>query len=327
MNSDLDPDGRAVPAVSGGTSAPAGAVGARATSKRKATSGATARARSSGKRGRRQTPQQRARAFARRVERYRPGLVRFTIDGLAGLYGRPTWTPRLDPMSELVLTILTQNTADVNAERAFEALREAYPSPESTPIAQHRRGETRPDESPRTPDGWGGAGLPPGRPPQWSAVEVVPVGELMEVIRHGGLAYQKAPRIQAALRTVRMERGAYDLAFLAELAPRDARDWLVQIPGIGKKTASIVLLFCFGMPLMPIDTHVERVSKRIGLLPSRASLDEAHELFLELFQADEMYEAHVNLITHGRQICHARGPRHELCPIAPRCRFVDPKAP
>ena len=114
---------------------------------------------------------------------------------------------------------------------------------------------------------------------------------------------------------------------VVSLPPVEARDWLTEIPGIGKKTASIVLLFCFGLPLMPIDTHVERVSKRIGLLPAKAPLDQAHEIFLNVFAPDDMYRAHVNLITHGREICHARNPQHEICPVADRCRFVNPKAP
>jgi endonuclease III len=276
---------------------------------------------------RRQTPEQKARAWTKRLERTRPGLVPFVLDGLVSLYGRPLWQVRLDPISELVLTILTQNTADVNAEKAFEALRQAYPSGPSTPIVEHRRGAGDANDSARRPDGWGGEGLPPGRAPNWAGVEAAPVEELIEVIRHGGLAYQKAPRIQAALRTIREERGDYDLAFLRGLPPIEARDWLTRIPGIGKKTASIVLLFCFGMPLMPIDTHVERVSKRIGLLPADAPLELAHELFLELFEPDQMYEAHVGLITHGRAICHARSPECSRCPIAPRCRYVDRKAP
>ena len=312
---------------------------------------------------RRQTPEQAARAWARRLERTRPGLVDFVLERLGEQYGRPEWALRLDPVSELVLTILTQNTADVNAERAFESLRIRFPSPDSVPIAHHRRsapgeprdGPTRgaaadatsadapppgaardpgdsPSDSPTalaptTPDGWGGRGLAPGRPPDWAAMEAAPVEELMEVIRHGGLAYQKAPRIQAALRTIREERGDYDLAFLAGMEPRAARDWLTRIPGIGKKTASIVLLFCFGQPLFPIDTHVERVSKRIGLLPANVALDLAHELALDLFRAPDMYPAHVLLITHGREICHARSPKHDICPITDRCRFVNPKAP
>ena len=168
---------------------------------------------------------------------------------------------------------------------------------------------------------------PPAPRPSSSTLEAAPVNELIEVIRHGGLAYQKAPRIQAALRTIREERGDYDLAFLAAMPPREGRDWLTQIPGIGKKTASIVLLFCFGLPLFPIDTHVERVAKRIGLLPVDAPLDLAHEMALEEFAAPEMYAAHVLLITHGREICHARNPQHDICPVAQRCRLIDPKAP
>jgi endonuclease III len=215
-------------------------------------------------------------------------------------------------------------------------LRVRFPSPDSVPVAYHRRGvpadgtdgtDGAQEGATRAPDGWGGEGLPPGRPPDWAAIEATPVEDLIEVIRHGGLAYQKAPRIQAALRRIREERGDYSLAFLAELPPREARDWLTQIPGIGKKTASIVLLFCFGLPLFPIDTHVERVSKRIGLLPPKVPLELAHELFLELFPASEMYTAHVLLITHGRAICQARSPRHDICPVAERCRFIDPKAP
>jgi endonuclease-3 len=269
-----------------------------------------------------------ARAWARRLERTRPGLVEFVLDRLSDRYGLPVWQARLDPISELVLTILTQNTADVNAERAFQSLRDAYPSPESVAVVQHRRGagDSTGGES-RRPDGWGGEGLGPGRPPMWALIEDAPVDELIGVIRHGGLAYQKAPRIQAALRRIREERGEYDLDFLRELPAREARDWLTQIPGIGKKTASIVLLFCFDAPLFPIDTHVERVSKRIGLLPQKAPLDLAHEMSLEIFPGSDMYRAHVNLITHGREICHARNPRHEICPIAERCRFVNPKAP
>jgi endonuclease-3 len=146
------------------------------------------------------------------------------------------------------------------------------------------------------------------------------------VIRIGGLANQKAPRIQAALRTIREARGDYDLSFLASMPALEARAWLTTIPGIGKKTASIVLLFCFGLPLFPIDTHVERVSKRIGLLPPKAPLELAHEMALAILEPERMYDLHVNLITHGREICHARFPKHELCPVAERCRFVNPKA-
>jgi endonuclease III len=253
-------------------------------------------------------------SYAKRLERYRPGLVRFTLDELAGLYGRPVWERRLDPTSELILTILTQNSADVNAEVAFEALRRAYPS--GLPAVAHNPGA-----------GWGGVGLPDGAPPDWGAVESAPLPELTDVIRPGGLANQKAPRLQAALRKIREERGDHSLEFLGDMPALEARDWLTQIDGIGKKTASIVLLFCFGQPLFPIDRHIERILLRVGLMPRKATLEEAHDLFLGVFQPDEMYEAHVNLIQHGRKVCHAQRPDHDACPLRERCRFVDPKAP
>jgi endonuclease-3 len=254
------------------------------------------------------------KAWKRRLERYRPGLVRYVLDGLASIYGRPTWHRRLDPTSELILTILTQNSADVNAEKAYEALSAAYPgggAPE-----QHDLGA-----------GWGGVGLQPTATPDWMRVEFVPVEELVDVIRPGGLAPQKAPRLQSALRKIRERSGDYSLEFLGEMPALEARAWLTGIDGVGKKTASIVLLFAFGMPLMPVDRHVERVAKRIGLIPPKASPDDAHEYFLALLEPDEMYEAHVNLIQHGRRICHAQRPQHDLCPVVARCRFVDPKAP
>jgi endonuclease-3 len=254
------------------------------------------------------------RAWVRRLARYRPGLTDDVRAGLASLYGVPAWERRLDPTSELILTILTQNSADTNAEKAFDALRQAYPG--SGDVQEHRLGA-----------GWGGVGLPPGAAPDWEHVELAPLDELIAVIQPGGLGPTKAPRLQSSLRIIREARGDYSLEFLGDLPATEARDWLTQIPGIGKKTASIVLLFCFGLPLMPVDRHVERVAKRIGLLPPKASPDDAHEIFLALLEPDQMYEAHVNLIQHGRRICHARNPEHERCPVAPRCRFVDPKAP
>jgi len=256
-----------------------------------------------------------AASYAKRLERYRPGLVPFVLDGLASIYGHPVWERRQDPTSELILTILTQNSADVNAEVAFEALRTAYPS--GLPAQRHVPGE-----------GWGGVGLSEGAPPDWARVEFAPLPELTDVIRPGGLANQKAPRLQATLRRIREERGDYSLEFLGDMPPLEARDWLTQIDGIGKKTASVLLMFCFNSPLLPIDRHVERVMHRVGLLyPKNLLLDDAHDLVLGMFRPDQMFEAHVNLIQHGRKICHAQRPAHELCPLRGRCRFVDPKAP
>ncbi len=252
-------------------------------------------------------------AWAKRLERTRPGLVRFTLDSLAEVYGHPPYERRWDPTSELVLTILTQNSADVNAEYAFIELRKAYPS--NRPAERHVPGA-----------GWGGVGLPDGVPPDWALVDVAPLEELVEVIRPGGLPNQKAKGIKAALRAIHEARGDYSLEFLGDLPALEARTWLTGIKGVGVKTASVVLLFSFGMPLMPVDRHVERVSSRVGLIPKMNTADAAHDYFLALLEPDQMHEAHVNLIRHGRLVCHARNPAHELCPLRDRCRFVDPKA-
>jgi len=253
-------------------------------------------------------------AWAKRLDRTRPGLIAFTLDGLAEVYGNAPWERRWDPTSELVLTILTQNSADVNAEHAFIALRKAYPS-------------NRPPERHVAGPGWGGAGLPEGIPPDWAQVDAAPLEELVEVIRPGGLPNQKAKGIKAALRAIHEARGDYSLEFLGDMTALEARTWLTGIKGVGVKTASVVLLFSFGLPLMPVDRHVERIAHRVGLVPPKASADEDHDYFLAMLAPDEMHEAHVNLIRHGRLVCHARKPAHELCPLRARCRFYDPKAP
>ncbi len=230
-----------------------------------------------------------AATWVKGLKRRRPNLVSDLLAGLAGLYGVPRWKPRLDPMSELVTTILSQNTSDVNAARAFSALRARYAD--------------------------------------WAEVEAAPVRQIASVIKSGGLADQKAPRIKAALKATRLQSGNYDLSFLKEMEPLAARDWLTAIPGIGPKTASIVMLFCFGVPLMPVDTHVERVSKRIGLIPPKASLAFAHDAWLHLVEPNRMYEAHVALIRHGRGHCKALRPQCESCPVRTRCRYANRRAP
>jgi endonuclease-3 len=269
------------------------------------------------RRRRKPGPEQVARAWARKLEKQRPGLIDFVLDRLAETGGRPVWQRRLDPTSELVLTILSQNSADTNAEAAFASLRAAYPS---APAPADASSEPRPFA------GWGGLGLPDLPPPDWSAVDAAPVAELTDVIRPGGLANQKAPRIQAALRALLANGGSYSLEFLADRPPLEARDWLAAIPGIGKKTASVVLLFSFGLPLMPVDRHVHRVSVRIGLIPPKADAAAAHDYYLEMLEPGRMYETHVSLINHGRRTCHAQRPDCEHCPVALRCRYFDPQA-
>ena len=258
-----------------------------------------------------------ARKWAAQLDKRRPGLMAFVLDRLAEANGRPAWQHRLDPTSELILTILTANSADINAEVAFGALRDRYPSAPTPPGASLE---------PRYFPGWGGVGLPDLPAPDWAAVEVAPIAELTDVIRPGGLANQKAPRIQAALAALRANGGSYSLEFLRDKPALEARDWLSAIPGIGKKTASVVLLFSFGTPLMPVDRHVHRVASRVGLIPDKADADQAHDYFLAMLDSDQMYEAHVSLISHGRRTCHAQRPDCEDCPLAMRCRYFLPKA-
>ena len=261
--------------------------------------------------------------WAKRLKAARPDPVEYVLEGVESLYGVPQWKRVLDPTSELVLVILTQNSADINAEKAFDALRLTYPSDyslvERAPLEGTETEAYRP--------GWGGTGWAKLPPPDWSRVEGAPIEELTDVIRPAGLANQKAPRIQASLTRIRKERGDHSLEFLGELEPLVARDWLTSIPGVGVKTASVVLMMSFGMPLMPVDRHVDRVSKRIGLMPPKVSAEEAHDRYLALLEPEQCYPLHVGLITHGRRLCTAQAPKCDECPIAPRCREVGRRGP
>ena len=172
---------------------------------------------------------------------------------------------------QLVTTILSQNVADENTRRAAEALFETYED--------------------------------------FAAIETADHDELAETIRVAGLPNQKAERIQRALAAVREETGgAYSLAFLDAMSTDDAKTWLTDIKGIGPKTASVVLNFTFGKPTMAVDTHVERVSKRFGLVPESASNQRAHDILGEVVPDELTYPLHVLLIRHGRRYCSARNP-------------------
>ena len=252
-----------------------------------------------------------------RLRRYRPELMGDTLDALQQMYGRPTWQRVYDPTSELVLTMLSANSADINAEKAFDALCRHWPAQDGKQSVGARSGFRA---------GWGGVGIEEGEA-DWSAIADAPLDELIDVIRPGGLGPTKAPRIQAVLRKILVERGDFSLEFLGEMTPADALAWLTQIPGIGRKTASVVVLFSFGMPLMPVDRHIDRVSKRIGLVPPKATPEQAHDYLQVQLDDERVHEAHVNLITHGRQTCHAQRPECNRCAIAARCRYLDPKAP
>lgn len=203
---------------------------------------------------------------------------------LGETYGLPVWQPPEEPpIDELVLSFLGQNTSDANSGRAFAALKAAFPD--------------------------------------WEAVMAAPVEDVTAVIRVGGLANIKAPRIQAALRRIQSEQGNLDLAWLATLPVKEARAWLVRLDGIGAKSASVLLLFAFNRPAFPVDTHVQRVTRRLGVAPATATPDQIMVLVEAVAPADWLYPLHLNLIRHGRQVCRARQPLCSGCVLADLCEF------
>jgi endonuclease-3 len=202
---------------------------------------------------------------------------------LLDVYGEPEWRRPLPPLDELISTILSQNTNDRNRDRAFDALRARFPS--------------------------------------WEAVRDAPLEAVIEAIRPAGLANQKARRIQEVLREITRLRGALELDFLQDLPLEEARSWLMQFKGVGPKTAAIVLLFSLGRPAFPVDTHIYRVSGRIGLRPAEMTVEETHAWLESLLPPETWYAAHLNLIRLGREVCQARRPQCDRCPIREFCDY------
>jgi endonuclease-3 len=204
---------------------------------------------------------------------------------LRQVYGYPNWRPALPPVDELVSCILSQSTTDTNRDRAFGRLKARYAT--------------------------------------WEAVRDAPTPELVATIQPAGLANQKAPRIQEVLRTIADERGAIELDFLDDLSVAAAKAWLTRMNGVGPKTAAIVLCFAFNRPAFPVDTHIHRVSQRIGFLPSGISADKAHPVMEALVPPEDYYAFHLNLIRHGRETCQARMPHCERCPLTDNCDYFQ----
>jgi len=202
---------------------------------------------------------------------------------LADVFGLPGWDTPSPPLDELVNTILSQNTNDRNRDVAYTALRARFST--------------------------------------WESVRDAEPQVVIEAIRPAGLANQKGPRIQAVLRQITEERGSLNLDFLYNLPPEEAFAWLKRFKGVGPKTASIVLQFSLSKPAFPVDTHIYRVSGRIGLRPERMSVEQTHEFLARLFTPDQYGPGHLNLIRLGRQICHARKPECPICPVNVLCNF------
>jgi len=198
-------------------------------------------------------------------------------------FGQPVWRNPLPAIDELVSTILSQNTNDVNRDKGFDKLRETFPT--------------------------------------WEEVRDAPQDEVIDAVRIAGLANQKGPRIQQALRQISDERGELDFEFLKALPVREAHAWLTKFKGVGPKTAAIVLLFSLNMPAFPVDTHIYRVTGRLGLRPEKMSVEKAHPYLEEVFPPETYYAGHLNLIRLGREICKARKPNCANCPLLDLCDF------
>lgn len=208
---------------------------------------------------------------------------RYIYDALVDAYGKPTWRISPSPVDELVSTILSQNTNDINRDVAFTRLCERFGS--------------------------------------WDAVRDSEITAVVDAIRPAGLANQKAPRIQQALRDITEKTGRISLDFLEDMPIDEAKSWLTGLHGVGPKTAAIVLLFGLGRPAFPVDTHVHRVTGRLGLIPRGMTAEKAHDRLAEIVSPDEYYAFHLNLIRHGREICSARSPRCGVCCLREWCDY------
>jgi len=210
-------------------------------------------------------------------KRPRKSRVRAIRDRLREMYGVPEGEPHGDPVAELIKTVLSQHTNDRNRDRAFALMRERFPT--------------------------------------WEEVRDAPLQELEEAIRPGGLAKQKAPRIQAILEQL---GDPPNLDWTARAPREESLDFLLGLPGVGRKTAACVLIFTWGIPEIPVDVHIHRVGGRLGLFPEKASFERAHDEMLAIVDPADALELHMNLIRHGRAICRPK-PRCGECQLRRMC--------
>ncbi len=203
--------------------------------------------------------------------------VRKIRDRLREMYGRPVGEPHGEPIAELVRTVLSQHTSDGNRDRAFDGLKARF--------------ET------------------------WEEARDAPVTEVEEAIRSGGLAKQKAPRIQAILERL---GDPPDLEWTGTAPRQESLAYLISLPGVGRKTAACMLMFTWGIPEIPVDVHVYRVGGRLGFFPEKASFERAHDEMLAVVDPEDAYELHMNLIGHGRQVCRPK-PRCGECALSRMC--------
>jgi len=200
-------------------------------------------------------------------------------------YGRPKHLKKTDPVDELVRTILSQNTNDRNSLAAFAVLKREFRS--------------------------------------WEALLKAPVGRIARLIKHAGLSNIKAKRIKGVLAEIKRRESRISLTVLKQLDPAAGLDYLRSLKGVGPKTAACVLLFGFSKPVMPVDTHIFRVTKRLGLIPGRLNIEDAHEALTKLVPKRLIYQFHLGIIEHGRRTCKAQNPRCGFCVLYNVCLFKD----
>ena len=207
--------------------------------------------------------------------------VKAVSDLLSIIYGPIPWEPRYNASEELVYTILSQHTSDINSERAFHNLLAVFGDLDHIADAS--------------------------------------IDDIEVAIRRGGLSKTKAPRIKSILNEIREELGSFDLSFLAEMPLKDAKAWLINLKGVGPKTAAIILCFSFGMPAMPVDTHIYRVAQRLSLVGKKISAEKAHDILESLVEPKEVFQFHMYLIKHGRDTCKAQKPKCYQCSLTELC--------
>ncbi|MDD5174642.1 MAG: endonuclease III [Candidatus Omnitrophica bacterium] len=214
----------------------------------------------------------------------RPHIMKI-LKVLKRAYGAPPGRRRSDPIDEIIRTILSQNTSDRNSLAAFAVLKKSFKS--------------------------------------WEALLDTDTAKLARLIRHAGLANIKAKRIKEVLLEIKRRERRLSLASLKNMDTGEAILYLKSLKGIGPKTAACVLLFSFGKPVMPVDTHIYRVTGRLGLIPKDLSVEEAHRLLSDAVPKNLIYDFHLGIIEHGRKTCKAQNPKCGVCLLYSLCRFKD----
>lgn len=210
-------------------------------------------------------------------------LLKFITQNLEATYGSPRNDSHDDPLDELIATILSQSTSNINSHRAFASLKTRFPD--------------------------------------WESVRRARPISIAIAIKSGGLANVKSVVIKNILNDILARRGNLDLSFLKTVSIQEARDFLLSLKGVGPKTAACVLLFSCKRPVFPMDTHIFRILRRVGLLPEKISDENAHQRIETLIPPKKHYVLHINLITHGRRICHPKTPKCAQCPLIEYCDF------